>query len=44
MGYLIEVLELFIHKVAYTKYDATVLVLWFNYITPHILNVRTRWR
>jgi hypothetical protein len=23
-------LELFIHKVAYTKYDAIVLVRWFN--------------
>jgi hypothetical protein len=33
MGYLVEGLELFIHKVAYTKYDATVLVLWSNYTT-----------
>jgi hypothetical protein len=31
MGYLVEGLELFIHKVAYTKYDATVLVRWSNY-------------
>jgi hypothetical protein len=30
-GYLIEGLELFIHKVAYTKYDATVLVCWSYY-------------
>jgi hypothetical protein len=28
MGYLVEGLELFIRKVAYTKYDATVLVRW----------------
>jgi hypothetical protein len=31
-GYLIEGLELLIHKVAYTKYDATSLVRWSNYI------------
>jgi hypothetical protein len=31
MGYLVEGLELFIRKVAYTKYDATVLVRWSNY-------------
>jgi hypothetical protein len=31
MGYLVECLELFIRKVAYTKYDATVLVCWSNY-------------
>jgi hypothetical protein len=30
-GYLVEGLELFICKVAYTEYDATVLVLWSNY-------------
>jgi hypothetical protein len=30
-GYLVEGLELFIPKVAYTKYDATVLVRWSNY-------------
>jgi hypothetical protein len=30
-GYFVEGLELFIHKVAYTKYDATVLVRWSNY-------------
>jgi hypothetical protein len=32
MGYLVEGLELFILNVAYTKYDATVLVRWSNYI------------
>jgi hypothetical protein len=31
MGYLVEGLELFIRKVAYTKCDATVLVRWSNY-------------
>jgi hypothetical protein len=30
-GYLVEGLELFIRKVAYTKYDTTVLVHWSNY-------------
>jgi hypothetical protein len=30
-GYLVEGLELFIRKVAYTKYDATVSVLWSNF-------------
>jgi hypothetical protein len=30
MGYLVKGLELFIRKVAYTKYDATVLVRRFN--------------
>jgi hypothetical protein len=30
-GYLVEGLELFIRKVAYSKYDATVLVRWSNY-------------
>jgi hypothetical protein len=34
MGYLVEGLELFIRKAAYTKYDATVLVRWSNY-TSH---------
>jgi hypothetical protein len=29
-GYLVEVLELFIRKVAYTKYGATVSVRWSN--------------
>jgi hypothetical protein len=33
MGYLVEGLELFISKVAYTKYDATGLVRWSNYIS-----------
>jgi hypothetical protein len=32
MGYLVEGLELFIRKVANTKYDATVLVRWSNYV------------
>jgi hypothetical protein len=32
MGYLVEGLELFIRKVAYTKYDATVLVRWSNFM------------
>jgi hypothetical protein len=31
MGYFVEGLELFVRKVAYTKYDATVLVRWSNY-------------
>jgi hypothetical protein len=31
MGYLVEGLELFIRKVAYTKYDATILVRCSNY-------------
>jgi hypothetical protein len=31
MGYLVEGLELFILKVAYTRCDATVLVHWSNY-------------
>jgi hypothetical protein len=31
MGYLLEGLELFIRKVAYKKYDATVSVRWSNY-------------
>jgi hypothetical protein len=31
-GYLVEGLELYIRKVPYTKYDATVLVRWSNYI------------
>jgi hypothetical protein len=31
-GYLVEGLELLIRKVAYTKYDATWLVPWSNYI------------
>jgi hypothetical protein len=31
MGYVVEGLELFICKVAYTKYDATVLASWSNY-------------
>jgi hypothetical protein len=31
-GYLVEGLELFIRKAAYTKYDATVLVRWHNYM------------
>jgi hypothetical protein len=31
-GYLVEGLELLIRKVAYTKYDATGLVPWSNYI------------
>jgi hypothetical protein len=31
MGYLVEGLELFIRKVAYTKYDTTVLVHWSNF-------------
>jgi hypothetical protein len=30
-GYLVEGLELFIRKVAYTKYDAIVLVRWSKY-------------
>jgi hypothetical protein len=29
-------LELFIRKVAYTKYDATVLVPWSNYTRPAV--------
>jgi hypothetical protein len=32
-GYLVEGLELFFRKVAYAKYDATVLVRWSNYTT-----------
>jgi hypothetical protein len=42
MGYLVEGLELFIRKVAYTKYDATILVRWSNYnqdVNPNIINV-----
>jgi hypothetical protein len=31
MGYVVEGLELFIYKVAYTKFDATVLVRWSSY-------------
>jgi hypothetical protein len=31
-GYLVEDLELFIRKVAYTKYDATILVRWSNWL------------
>jgi hypothetical protein len=31
MGYLVESLELSISKVAYTKYDATILVRWSYY-------------
>jgi hypothetical protein len=38
-GYLVEGLELFICKVAYTKYDATVLVRWSNYTSIHVLEV-----
>jgi hypothetical protein len=30
-GYLVEGLDLFTCKVAYTKYDAAVLVRWSNY-------------
>jgi hypothetical protein len=30
-GYLVEGLERFFRKVAYIKYDATVLVRWSNY-------------
>jgi hypothetical protein len=33
MGYLVEGLELFIRKVAYTKFDATVPVRWSNFTT-----------
>jgi hypothetical protein len=39
-GYLVEGLELLIRKVAYTKYDATGLVRWSNYI----LRIMLRWR
>jgi hypothetical protein len=35
-GYLVEGLELFISKVACTKYDATVLVRWSNYTRANV--------
>jgi hypothetical protein len=37
MGYLVEGTELFIHKVAYTKYDATILVPWSNSTSMNII-------
>jgi hypothetical protein len=40
MEYLVEGLELLIHKVAYTKYDATVLVHSSNY-TSHALKLES---
>jgi hypothetical protein len=36
MGYLVEGLELFIRKVAYTNYDATVLVRLSSYTRLHV--------
>jgi hypothetical protein len=45
-GYLVEGLELFIRKVVYTKYDATVLVRWSNYMrNQSVMTVqRSFWR
>jgi hypothetical protein len=48
-GYLVEGLELYIRKIAYTKYDATVLVLWSNYnivVTRQMIGLvyLQRWR
>jgi hypothetical protein len=37
-GYPVEGLELFIRKVAYTNYDPTVLVRWYNYTCITVLN------
>jgi hypothetical protein len=36
-SYLVEGLELYIRKVAYTKYDATVLVRWSTISLQEIL-------
>jgi hypothetical protein len=42
MGYLVEGLELFIRKVAYTTNDATSLVRWSNYtICTACFNIQT---
>jgi hypothetical protein len=38
MGYLVQGLELLICKVAYTKYDATVMVRWSNYILSNVVD------
>jgi hypothetical protein len=41
-GYLVEGLELLIHKVAYTKYDATVFIRWSNSRETNILSISLR--
>jgi hypothetical protein len=41
MIYLVEGLELFIRKVAYTKYDATVLVPNYTHLVGVVVDLHT---